>query len=192
MVAGCAGTGPAGRDTVGVAHDRVSKRPRLTESAAEVYSANGAGQLDFFDALESRELVSQDDALHAVLLAWSGTSAPTFVQRAALAKRSGIVGAGWNPQPRDAITSEELAMMLDGVALAQHAGGAVAGAKGVVLTSPDSLQRMRERGIIPRGWRANRGVSGPELLAILSRARLRVTDEAGGRHADVDPGDGHD
>ncbi len=165
---GCAGggggngTSPRGSKT-GV-EGSVERRPRLQASAAEAFPGNGAEQLDFFDELESRELVTQDDAIHAVLLVAKGSSGPTFVQRAAIAKRAGIVEQTWSPQPRDAITTVELAAMVAGATgLGVARGGASGGSSAM-------LAELQSSGVIPAEWRANRGVSGLELLAVLRRA----------------------
>lgn len=166
---GCAGGGGANGSSpraskAGVEGTNVDRRPRLQASAAEAFPGNGSEQLDFFDELESRELVTQDDAIHAVLLVARGSSAPTFVQRAAIAKRAGIVEQTWSPQPRDAITTVELASMVAG---ATRPGGASTGA---ASGSAAKLAELQSSGVIPAEWRPNRGVSGLELLAVLRRA----------------------
>jgi uncharacterized glyoxalase superfamily protein PhnB len=63
-------------------------------SVAESYPGSGVEQLNFFDAIEKRDLVSHDDALHAALLLFAGQSATTYAQRAARAKQIGLVPGG--------------------------------------------------------------------------------------------------
>ncbi|MGE3108136.1 MAG: hypothetical protein AB7G11_08585 [Phycisphaerales bacterium] len=161
--AGCASTRPVGEP------ERVKTRPRLEMSAAELYPGSVTDQLDFFDELESRALVSYDDALHAVLLARGG-SAPTFVQRAAIAKQAGIVGVNWSPQPRDAITVGELAPMI--WHQPREPGRALSG--------------LKSRGVVPETWSAARGVSGPELLAILRTLAADARSSAGAAQPEPD------
>lgn len=161
---GCSGAGASeGSES---ARPASTARPRVASSASETYPGSGPEQLDFFDALESRELATHDDVLHAVLLLLKGSSAPTYVGRAAIAKQMGLLDAGDNSQPREAATIQDVSELL--VRGMSEGGGGRANARG-------SLERLKELGVVPADWRAGRGISGPELLGILRRAdRQRV------------------
>lgn len=153
----------------------ISGRPRVAQSATEVAPGGGSDQLDFFDELEKHPLATQDDAVHAVLLAFHGSSAPSYVQRAAIAKQLGLMDPGINQQPREAVTAGEVAQLLSG-ALRGAPSDTDSRTRGGFPTSQQALAALQAQGVLPADWRPIRGVTGPELLAAIKHTR-RVIDE---------------
>jgi len=157
-------------DSAAASGRSISGRPRIAASVAEVHAEGGADQLEFFEELETRPLVSQDDALHAVLLFVRGSSAPTYVQRAAIAKQLGLMDPRSDQRPRDAVTVGEFSQFL--AAALPESGGTVK-----LLNIDESVARLRELGLTPVRWEPNRGISGAELVGVLNAAE-RMTDRA--------------
>ncbi|MBC7773121.1 MAG: hypothetical protein H7210_11535 [Pyrinomonadaceae bacterium] len=169
LVAGCSDSRSVASGPNGDPRSAVVDRPRVPQSAAEVAPGGGSAQLDFFDELESHELATQDDALHAVLLAFHGSSAPTYVQRAAIAKQIGLMNPRTNPQPRDAVTVGEVSQLLFR-SLAHDVPGPNQRTDRGSQTSEQALASMQKIGVLPPAWRASRGITGPELLAAIKNA----------------------
>lgn len=165
LVVGCASSESRVGKESGSSHG-VSGRPRVAQSATEVAPGGGSDQLDFFDELEKHQLATQDDALHAVLLAFHGTSAPTYVQRAAIAKQLGLMDLRVSQQPREAVTAGEVSQLL----VRSLAGGQTGTGQRTTErfpTSQEALATMQEAGVVPHDWRPTRGMTGPELLAAI-------------------------
>jgi hypothetical protein len=134
-------------------------RPKVSVSVAEAYPGSGVEQLDFFDTLEKRDLVSHDDALHASLLLFAGQSGQTFVQRAGRAKQMGMLDPKFDRPPREAVTVGEFAQLVAG------------GMKRPSATSESSaVSDLKEIGVLPDFVGENSGVSGAQLLTILGHA----------------------
>jgi hypothetical protein len=162
MLCACAsdgGAGGSGAATMGTFGELFTGRPRVSMSVAESFPGSGVEQLDFFDALEKRDLVSYDDALHASLLLFAGQSGQTYVQRAGRAKQMGLLDEKFDRPPREAITVGELSLIL--------AAG---------LHRPDTgseyraVEDLKGLGILPDFTDENTGVSGAQLLTILGHA----------------------
>lgn len=147
----------------------MSLRPLVESSAAELPSAQptGAASLDFFDTLESRRLVCHDDVLHAALLVGNGHSEPTPAARMALARRLGYVPQEFSRPAREAATAGELARL----AVHLSDGDDVSG-----LTQDAALSRLTARGAIPVSVKAYQGVTGAQLLSVMSVVRLANQD----------------
>jgi hypothetical protein len=164
-LAGCAGRGARAQPrstSEQVKPGGLLSRPKLVASATEKYPDPVTGQLDFFDELEERELVSHDDSLHAVLLVMSGSSAPTYVQRVALAKGHGWLEMGFNRPPREAVTVGEVALL---VSRSMNGNNIAA-----PLREADALAELKVKGIFPQGSRPTEGLTGPQLLAVVMLA----------------------
>lgn len=143
----------------------ITERPRLGPSAAEQYGLEGARANDFYDELEKRDLVSEDDALHGVLLLVKGKSPGTYVQRVAIAKKAGLIDTDVNRQPRDATTVGEVADMLS---------RAMTPGANRPAQPASALERLKQMGVMEEGWRASRGLTGSEMLTVLRAAEGKV------------------
>lgn len=174
LVAGILPGGCAGPGTIdGAESSAIADRPRVAQSASEVAPGGGSGQLDFFDELEHHQLATQDDALHAVLLAFHGSSAPTYVQRAAIAKQNGYMHPKVSQQPREAATAGEVSQLLYRSLILSQSFKAVA-TNPPFPSTDDALRAMQALGVMPDDWRSTRGMTGAELLeAIRGTGRFR-------------------
>jgi hypothetical protein len=147
-------------------------RPRVQYSAAETSPGSGVDQLNFFDALEKRDLVSNDDALHAALLVFTGQSPATYSQRAARAKQVGLIPTRFDQPAREAITAGELALIL---------------ARGLEIPEPASegaaLRALAEAGVAPDFAKENSGVSGAQLLTLLGHVEDAIARRSAGAMA---------
>lgn len=175
MLAGCAGSRSGGAGKGSEPLPAIAGRPHVAKSATEVAPGDGSDQLDFFDELETHELATQDDALHAVLLAFHGSSAPTYVQRAAIAKQLGLMDPRTNQQPREAVTAGEVSLLLSR-SLTGGPTGTDKRTQSHSHTSEQAMASMQKLGVLPRDWRLTRGMTGPELLAAIKNAG-HVVDE---------------
>ncbi len=145
---GCAGTA-GGRGG--------AERPTVGASAAETVAARGGAiELEFYDELEARPLVSEDDALHAVLLLGTWSSGADFARRVEYAKRLGWLDESFNRSGHDAVTVGEVAMLLERL-------------MGQKPASPtDALERLRKRGMIPPEVQENQGLTGAQMRWLLA------------------------
>lgn len=128
-------------------------------SAAEMHPGPGVAQLDFFDALERRDLVSHDDTIHAVLLLFTGQSGQTYSQRAGRAKQLGLLDPKFDRPAREAATVGELAQLL---ASGMHRPSAAQGA--------EATTDMISIGVLPDTAAEGSGVTGIQFLTILAHA----------------------
>lgn len=146
---GCSSSGTAAR--------AVDQRPLVAQSAVESLGASAdEGGLGFFDALESRPLASQDDAIHAALLLGTGSSAPASDQRVAMASALGYLPPDFARSPREAVTIGEVATMLAPIV------------EGRPFRSADSaLSALRARGVVVGTGLPNQGLTGAQLMSIV-------------------------
>lgn len=136
-----------------------STRPSVKVSAADLYSwGPGAAvqQLEFYDEVESREIVAHDDVLHAALLFGRGASASTFAQRVALARQEGLIDKNYNRPGREAATVGEAAQVIARVLRLED------------VSSPQAATAALSRiGVLPAHMRADQGITGRQFLALL-------------------------
>lgn len=138
-------------------------RPMVEVSAADLFSWGrdaSSQQLEFYDELANRPIVSQDDAVHAVLLLASGSSALTYEGRLTLAKSRGWLDQSYSPPAREAVTVGEVSQMLARVLRVRGWG-----------SPADATAAMKREGLIPESAEAAQGLTGNQMLAVLSGAR---------------------
>ncbi len=142
-------------------------RPVLETSAVEASAASGAdSDLDFFDSLESARLVCHDDVLNAALLLGNGESGPTYADRVMLARRLGYVESGFDRPAREAATLGEVAKVFVRVS-----DGAAAGDR---LSQEQAMTRMAARGLMPADAKPYQGMTGAQLLTVMSGVRTAM------------------
>lgn len=140
-----------------------SNRPMVEVTAADLFSwgqGSASQQLEFYDELERRPIVSQDDAVHAVLLLNGGPSATTYQGRLAAAKARGLLDSGYAPPAREAVTVGEVSQML---ARAMRLGPSG--------STADATATMKREGLIPEQADQAQGLTGAQMLAVLASAR---------------------
>lgn len=142
-------------------------RPVLETSAVEASAASGAdSDLDFFDTLESARLVCHDDVLNAALLLGNGESGPTYADRVMLARRLGYVESGFDRPAREAATLGEVAKVFVRVS-----DGAATGDR---LSQEQAMTRMAARGLMPADAKPYQGMTGAQLLTVMSGVRTAM------------------
>ncbi len=139
-----------------------SDRPMVKVTAADLYSwgpGAAAQELEFYDELERRDLVAHDDLLHAALLFINRSSGATYQQRLELAKAQGWIDRDFRRPGREAVTVGEAARVL-------------ARAMGTPGTqSPESaVATFRNLGLLPDVAEPGQGLSGPQMLALLTNS----------------------
>lgn len=143
------------------------KRPVLSASVLEsVPAAAGnspAAELEFFDQLAEQKLVCHDDAIHAVLLLTGGDGARSFSQRVDLARKSGLIDAGFDRPAREAVTIGDVSRMLVRVV----DGPATAGR----LTQERAVSRLVTRGWLPAQAKSYQGLTGAQFVTLVATAR---------------------
>ena len=73
------------------------ERARIKDSAVDQFPRS-AQELDFLDALEKQMVVTNDDALHGLIVFADGADlSSTYEGRVAVARQKQWVGSGWNP-----------------------------------------------------------------------------------------------
>lgn len=162
---GLSGCESGGRPLVG--SSAVMATARVTPGGVE--AGDLGSELDFFDALSQRTLVCHDDVIHAALLLGNGASAPTYVERIALANRLGYLERGFEAPPLEAATVGEVAQVMRRVM--QRETGAAA-----PLNQQQSILWMASHGLLPAGARPYQGLTGPQLLTILGAVREAMPD----------------
>lgn len=165
LALGLGGCGTGG----GAAGGSRSLRPLVEASAVDVAQAQPvagtSANLDFFDTLESRRLVCHDDVLHAALLVGNGHSEPTPTARLALARRVGYVAPDFNRPPLEAATAGELARL----ALRLTEGESAAR-----TNQEQALMRLASRGMVPMSVKPYQGVTGAQLISVMSGVRGEI------------------
>jgi hypothetical protein len=164
------------------------ERTRIARPAVVTWPAS-AQQLDFFDALRAQPIVSNADAVHALLL-FAGAEA-SGVYREEIDE---AVALGWiDPAAgRELMPNESVRLGLVMTAIARISGlrlGAASLVVGDAGWSPGSLvgaaavKRGRRLGMTP-DRSANQSLTGPELTSLLRRAEMyeaaRAASEMGG------------
>ena len=123
------------------------------------------GELDFFDALASQSIVTNDDALHALLIARTGATEASFEQRTARA-----IQLGWlDDSPGPPGESAQVGMV---ASIAAHE--LLASARPWRPSSIHALaatKRLRELGMLPIRS-PEQALTGAELLALLRRMEI--------------------
>ncbi len=125
-------------------------------------SGSGAvSQLDFFEALEQRSNVTWDELLAGVLLAAGKRTDGDFVDRLAVAKRAGILGAELPPGPEALATPADLARVLlraQGVRIRE------------TLSDDEALALGARRSLVPPDLRSSDRLTGAVAVRALAAA----------------------
>ncbi len=164
-IAGCAQGG--GENKYTRFPSGVKNRPRVDASAAEMYVTArdiepewgpGLSELNFFDELETRAEVVNDDALHACLLLGTGVSLPTYDERVAVAQRLGWLRRQPARPPREAATIGEVSRIIV----------RMMGDKGRV-TPARANERLQQMGLLPAGTKHYQGLTGAQMVSLLGQ-----------------------
>jgi hypothetical protein len=147
-------------------------RPLVSSTAVEASMRGNGASAGFFDALESLPLASQDDAIHACLLLGTGTSAPSYEQRVAMATHLGYVPEGYDRPARQAVTMGEVAGMVARILEGRRSE-----------TEEEALAKLVHREIAPASVRVNQGLTGAQLVSITGGVRDAMALEGVGRMA---------
>ncbi len=110
--------------------------------------------MEFYEVLARRRLVCRDDMLHAALLAEPGVNAPSYSRRVAIAAQQGWIDAGdWRGRPREVVTLEDAARIMDSALLGHRPDGS-------------SLSRVKGAGLVPRTSVAQAPLTGAQAIAV--------------------------
>ena len=161
---GCSSGGSHGADA------GVGFRPLVDRSAIEASQPSDTTGLAFFDELEGKPLASQDDAIHSMLLLGTGTSAPSYEQRVAMAKELGYVERGFDRPGRQAVTMGDVAEMASKILEGKRPA-----------TSDEAMAKMVHREIAPASARPNQGLTGAQLVSMAGGVRDAMSLEGVGR-----------
>jgi hypothetical protein len=156
----------------GCGKSATSKRPLLASSATEAATLGtadeGSSELDFFDALATRNLVCHDDVLHGALLLGNGESAATYPDRVALAKQLGYVDLSFSRPALEASTLGEVAKVM----LRVSEGSAMAGR----YNQEQAMLRLAGRGLMPVQAQPYQGMTGAQFVTVLAGVRESMDD----------------
>ncbi|MCA9293095.1 MAG: hypothetical protein KDA20_04700 [Phycisphaerales bacterium] len=146
----------------------------IVELPAAQQWASSEAQLDFFDALSAQPIVTNDDALHAMLLFLHAQSPANYTQRTEAARELGWI----NATPGEANASAQVGLIAS-IAVRSQAirQGLVLRASGNGPWRPGSLgglaatKRLRALGMLPPRS-PEQALTGAELIALLRRIEL--------------------
>lgn len=146
-------------------------RTVVDHPAAQRWGSDEA-QLEFFDALAGQAIVTNDDALHAMLLFMTGTSPADFEQRLEAA-----IALGWIDQPPGHANESAQIGLIASIAVRSRAiepelllgGGGPWHAGG--LAGLAATKRLRALRMLPPRS-PEQALTGAELLALLRRVEL--------------------
>lgn len=110
-------------------------------------------------------MASQDDAIHALLLLGTGSSAPSYEQRLAMAAKLGYVPKTYARPAHQAVTMGEVSTM------------AVKLLEGRRLDQAGALEKLAQRGIAPASLKTMQGLTGAQLVSIAGGIRDAMTVE---------------
>lgn len=146
----------------------VRERPLVEQSAAELFvtvddvarpGGAAASELNFFDELETREEVVNDDALHAVMLLGTGVTMPSYDERVTIARRLGWLRPLRPARPpREAATTGEISRMIV----------RMMGDK-KPLTPAKATQRLQTMGLLPGECKHYQGMTGAQFVSLLGQ-----------------------
>ncbi len=156
-------------------------RTMVDDPAAQTWAASD-DQLDFFENLSQQAIVTNDDALHAMLLFETGDSPAQFAERVAEA-----VGLGWlEDTPGEANASARVGMIASIAARTPEIQSGIA--MGLALKHPwragellgaSATKRLRALGMVPPRS-ADQAMTGGELIALLRRIEVYQKTHTGG------------
>lgn len=145
----------------------VKNRPRVETSAAEMHVTArdiepswgpGVSELNFFDELETRGEVVNDDALHACLLLGTGVSLPDYDDRVGVAQRLGWLRRKPARPPREAATIGEVSRIMV----------RMMGDKRRV-TPARATERLQQMGLLPGDVKHYQGLNGAQMVSLLGQ-----------------------
>lgn len=175
--------GGVGAALAGCARTMIAERARTDYAPAD-----GMAEMDFWYALPGRIAVSNDEALHAlVLLEDSGHMPRGYAERVAHAKARGWVPESWDEPAEAAVQRGTLARAI--VRVCGIKGGVIMRVFGPVPRY--ALRELVYLGIMPSSTE-NQTISGLDFLGVVSKAQDYITlsreREAAPEPAGVPPG----
>ena len=146
------------------------QRTRVEESILEAHPGS-MDDFDFWDALADQSVVSNDDALHSLILIQDGTDpSPNFQARMALSAQKGwLIGT---PTPLEANESATVGLL--SVAACEILG--IEGGLTMRLMGPSprySTRELSSMGMLP-GLTPNEALSGLEFIAFVGNIEQRM------------------
>ncbi len=145
----------------------VKNRPKVETSAAEMFvtaeaiapdAGPGQSELNFFDELESRPEVVNDDALHACMLLGTGVSLPDYDDRVTVAQRLGWLRRKPARPPREAATIGEVSRIMVRMMGDKQR-----------LPPAKATQRLQTMGLLPPEARHYQGLTGAQMVSLLGQ-----------------------
>jgi hypothetical protein len=154
-----------------------STRATLATSAAAAHGTRAA-ELDFLDALETQPVATNDDVLHILLLAYSGSEEVpgTFPARLQATRELGWLPAGLELQPYESARIGDVAVAV--CALLGERGGLTMHVLG--RSRRYCTRELVYLGVLPMRTEAQ-SLSGAELIDLVGR----VDDRRAAREPDV-------
>lgn len=146
----------------------VKERPIVAESAAEMFvtvddvarpGGAASSELNFFDELETREEVVNDDAVHAIILLGTGVTMPSYDERVTIGRRLGwlrVLRPG--RPPREAATTGEISRMIVRMMGDKRP-----------LTPAKATQRLQSLGLLPAEIKHYQGMTGAQFVSLLGQ-----------------------
>lgn len=146
----------------------VKERPLVAESAAEMFvtvddvarpGGAASSELNFFDELETREEVVNDDAVHAIILLGTGVTMPSYDERVTIGRRLGwlrVLRPG--RPPREAATTGEISRMIVRMMGDKRP-----------LTPAKATQRLQSLGLLPAEIKHYQGMTGAQFVSLLGQ-----------------------
>lgn len=146
----------------------VKERPIVAESAAEMFvtvddvarpGGAASSELNFFDELETREEVVNDDAVHAIILLGTGVTMPSYDERVTIGRRLGwlrVLRPG--RPPREAATTGEISRMIVRMMGDRRP-----------LTPAKATQRLQSLGLLPADIKHYQGMTGAQFVSLLGQ-----------------------
>lgn len=145
-------------------------------------AAKRAIDLEYFEQLERKAAVSQDDLLTGLMIVATSSIGRDYSARVAEAKRLGWIEAGFDRPARRGLLAQELAPVAARAAKLPGIGPAT----GEASDWRAAQAELERRGWLPTGISPEAVVTGPQLLAVLMRVSDALGLGRGGRPAEPD------
>lgn len=143
----------------------------LSVDGSTVVSAypSAADQLEFFDALEARDRVSFDDAIHAALLLEQEDSQTDWAKRVAVARQNGLVPGDFDRPAHGAISTGEAADLVLRAMLSRAGGTRIGEA-----TPAAAMKEFQGAGVLAPSAGPRDAITGREFVSLLTGAREMI------------------
>ncbi len=125
-----------------------------------------ADQLDFFDALEARDRVTYDDAIHAALLLEQEDSQTDYAKRVAVARQNGLLQGDFDRAANRSITTGEAADLIMRAMVSRGGGKNLGESTPAVATA-----EFQSSGVLAESAAPSDLISGRDFVAMLTGAR---------------------